>query len=45
LVEGFILVCELEDLVVGARDGVGSREGIIMDLLLEVWMRFIAEAV
>ncbi len=44
LVGGYILVCKLEDLLIGARDGVGSREGIVVDLLLEVPVRFVAEA-
>jgi hypothetical protein len=45
LVGGFVLVRELEDLIVSARDGVGSREGIIVDLLLEVPVGLVAEAV
>jgi hypothetical protein len=44
-VGGFIPVCKLEDLVIGARDVVRYREGVIVDLLLEVPMCFIAEAV
>ena len=44
LVGVFLLVRELEDLVVSARDGVGSREGIIGDLLLEVPVGLVAEA-
>ncbi len=34
LVGGFILVCELEDLVVGVGDGVQTCEGIVVDLFL-----------
>jgi hypothetical protein len=45
LVGGFVLVCKLEDLVVSAREGVGSREGIVVDLLLEVPVGLVAEAV
>ncbi len=44
LVGGFILVCKLEDLVVGAGDGVQTRDGIIADLFFEVPVSFIAEA-
>jgi hypothetical protein len=44
LVGGFILVRKLEDLVVGAGDGVQTREGIIVDLYLEVPVSFVAEA-
>ncbi len=45
LVGGFVLVRELEDLLVSARDGVRSREGIVVDLLLEVHVGLVAEAV
>ncbi len=45
LVGGFILVCKLEDLVLGARGSVRSREGIIVDVVLEVPICFFAEAV
>jgi hypothetical protein len=38
------LVRKLEDLVIGAGDRVGSCEGIIVDLLLEVPVGFVAEA-
>ncbi len=42
MVGGFILVREQEDLVIGARDGVGFREGIVVDLFLEIPMCFVA---
>ena len=45
LVGGFVLVRKLEDLVVSVRDGGGSREGIVVDLLLEVLVGLVAEAV
>jgi hypothetical protein len=38
------LVCELEDLVIGAGDGVQTCESIIVDLFLEVPVSFVAEA-
>ncbi len=41
----FVLVRELVDLVLSARDGVGFREGIVVDLLLEVPVGLVAEAV
>ncbi len=45
LVERFALVSELEDLGKGTGDSAGSCEGIIVDLILEVPMSFVAEAV
>jgi hypothetical protein len=45
LVGGFVLVRELEDHAVRTRDSVGSREGIVVDLLLEVPVGLVAEAV
>jgi hypothetical protein len=39
------MVHKLEDLAVGTRDGIQYHEGIVVDLLLEVPMCFIAEAV
>jgi hypothetical protein len=42
LVGGFVLVLELENLVVSVRDGVGSPEDIIVDLLFEVPVGLVA---
>jgi hypothetical protein len=44
LVGGFILVRELEDLAIGVGDGVQTREGIVVNLFLEVLVSFVAEA-
>jgi hypothetical protein len=44
VVGGLILVCELEGLLIGARDHVGSCEGVVVDLYLEVPVGFVAEA-
>jgi hypothetical protein len=44
LVGEFLLVRELEDLVLGAGDGVQTHEGIVVDFFLEVPVSLVAEA-